>query len=121
MSAHQHFIRAVRAHHDLVNMITTKKNLKKDVLERRRFLKDPHAFAKRLLNPPVTGSLRFLRRLRICILKTLIKIQTALLPMSLWRTFLALLFLITLSIWILQVSMSLQTSAEAEVMVLLRA
>src|SRR3954470_770633 len=42
LSAHQHFMRAVRAHHDLVNMISTKKNLKKDVFERRRFLHNPH-------------------------------------------------------------------------------
>ena len=59
LSAHQHFMRAVRAHHDLVNMISTNKNLKKDVFERRRFLHDPHAYAKRLLNPPVTGKPTF--------------------------------------------------------------
>ena len=59
LSAHKLFMRAVRAHHDLVNMISANKKLKSDVIERRRFLHDPHMYAKRLLNPPITGKPTF--------------------------------------------------------------
>lgn len=49
----------VRAHHDLVQSISKKKQSTQDVRERQRFLRDPHAYAKRLLNPPVTGKPAF--------------------------------------------------------------
>ena len=55
LSAHKHFMRAVRAHHDLVHLISKENLVKKDVQARRRFLEDPHLFAKKLLNPPITG------------------------------------------------------------------
>ena len=52
-------MRDVRAHHDLVKLVSTNKQVKKDVQERRRFLQDPHVYAKRLLNPPVSGKAQF--------------------------------------------------------------
>ena len=59
ISGHKLFMRAVRAHHDLVKLVSTNKQVKKDVQERRRFLQDPHVYAKRLLNPPVSGKPQF--------------------------------------------------------------
>ena len=52
-------MRAVRAHHDLLKAISQSKNSRQAAVERRRFLRDPHRFAKRLLSPPVTGKPSF--------------------------------------------------------------
>jgi len=59
LSAHKAFMRAVRAHHDLLKAISQNKNSRQAAVERRRFLRDPHRFAKRLLSPPVTGKPSF--------------------------------------------------------------
>ena len=59
LAAHKQFMRAVRAHHDLVQLYSKNKKLKDDVRERKCFVQDPHAYAKRLLSPPVTGKPTF--------------------------------------------------------------
>lgn len=57
--AHREFMRAVRAHHDYLHLVQDNKQLRCETAERKRFLQDPHAYAKRLLNPPVTGKPNF--------------------------------------------------------------
>src|SRR3569833_3093365 len=59
LASHKQFMRAVRAHHDLVQLYSKNKKLKDDVRERKCFVQDPHAYAKRLLSPPVTGKPTF--------------------------------------------------------------
>ena len=59
LSAHKAFMRAVRAHHALLKAISQNKNSRQAAVERMRFLRDPHRFAKRLLSPPVTGKPSF--------------------------------------------------------------
>ena len=41
-SAHKAFMRAVRAHHDLLKAISQSKNSHQAISERKRFLRDPH-------------------------------------------------------------------------------
>ena len=50
--AHARFMKAVRAHHDLLKGLRRKDRENQKTRECKKFLSDPHKYAKNLLNPP---------------------------------------------------------------------
>ena len=63
ITAHKAFMRAVRAHHDILCAISKNERDRKKTVECNQFLRDPHKFAKRLLSPPVIGKPNFPKQL----------------------------------------------------------